>query len=83
MKKAKPALKEKIEDANQRIKELTKASRDLVVRAQEIEDAAYDVKAVNPNTKPAGDTRTPAELLDLIEKTGRDVVKALETLRSL
>ena len=43
----------------------------------------YDLKAVNPNAKSAEDTRTPAELLDLIEAKGREVAEALAEVRRL
>ena len=81
LKKAKPAPKKKIEEANQRIKELTKEARQLARRAQDIENAVYDLKAVNPNKQIEEDTRTPAELLDIVEKKGRDAAEALTTLR--
>ncbi|NUQ60907.1 MAG: N-6 DNA methylase [Pirellulales bacterium] len=81
--KAKPAPKKKIAEAEQRIAELTKEARELAGRAQDIEDAVYDVKAVNPNKQAEEDTRTPAELLDTIEAKGREVVEALAVLRSL
>jgi type I restriction enzyme M protein len=83
LKKAKPKDQTAIEAAEERIKELTKESRDLASRAQDIEAAVYDLKAVNPNTQSDEDTRTPAELLDLIEQKGREVAEALAVLRSL
>ncbi len=48
---------------------------------QEIEAKTYDLKAVNPHAKNNEDTRTPEELLDLIEAKGREVGEALATLR--
>jgi type I restriction enzyme M protein len=51
-------------------------------RAQDIEDAIYDLKAVNPNKEAEEDTRTPADLLDIIDQEARDVAEALATLRS-
>lgn len=50
-------------------------------KVKEIEDAVYDLKAVNPNKKPVVDTRTPEELMDIIEETGREVADVLATLR--
>ena len=41
----------------------------------------YDLKAVNPNARNNEDTRTPEELLDLIEAKGREVAQALSLLR--
>ncbi|MBU1183780.1 MAG: virulence RhuM family protein [Proteobacteria bacterium] len=60
---------------------LTRESRDLAGKAKEIEDAVYDLKAVNPNKKPNVDTRTPEELMDIIEAKGKEVAAALATLR--
>jgi type I restriction enzyme M protein len=47
-----------------------------------IEGKNYDLKAVNPNAKGDEDTRTPEELLDLIEAKGRQVAEALAILRA-
>jgi hypothetical protein len=41
----------------------------------------YDLKAVNPNAKNNEDTRTPEQLLDLIEAKGREVAEPLAVLR--
>lgn len=62
-------------------KALAKESREAAAKAKEIEDAVYDLKAVNPNKKPVVDTRTPEELLDLIEAKGREIAEALAVLR--
>ena len=43
----------------------------------------FDLKAVNPNAKSTEDTRTPEELLDIIEAQGRDVDAAIAELRRL
>jgi len=76
-------LPKKIAEAEQRIAELTKEARELAARAQDIEDAVYDLKAVNPNRQTEKDKRTPGELLDIIEAKGREVAEALAVLRSL
>jgi type I restriction enzyme M protein len=52
------------------------------VTRQEIEAKNYDLKAVNPHARNDEDTRTPEELLDLIEAKGREVAEALAMLRS-
>jgi type I restriction enzyme M protein len=51
------------------------------VTRQEIEAKNFDLKAVNPHAKNREDTRTPEELLDLIEAKGREVAEALTILR--
>ena len=38
-------------------------------------------EAVNPNAKSNEDTRTPEEILDLIEAKGKEVAEALKVLR--
>jgi len=40
------------------------------------------LKAVNPHAKVEEDTRTPEDLLDLIEAKGREVMEALTVLRN-
>jgi type I site-specific restriction endonuclease len=52
-------------------------ARDLTAKAQAIEDAVYDLKAVNPNAKTDEKTRTPAKLIALIRAKGREVEEAL------
>ncbi len=59
------------------------SERSWIVTRQEIEAKGYDLKAVNPNAKGDVDTRTPEELLDLIEAKGREVADALATLRKI
>jgi len=59
------------------------SERSWTVTRQEIEAKNYDLKAVNPNAKSTVDTRTPEELLDLIEAKGREVTEALATLRGV
>ncbi len=57
--------------------------RSWTVTREELEARGYDLKAVNPTAKAAGDTRTPLELLDEIEARGREVDEALARLRAL
>jgi type I restriction enzyme M protein len=51
------------------------------VTREAIEANGFDLKAVNPNAKNDEDTRTPEELLDLIEAKGREIAEALAALR--
>lgn len=78
------------EGVPERVKELLaqagtaeREARELRGKAKAIEDVVYDLKAVNPNAKAEEDTRTPAELLDVIEAKGLEVAAALEGLRRL
>jgi len=81
LKKAKPRNDQAIEEAEAKVKELTRESRDLAGKAKEIEDAVYDLKAVNPNKKPNVDTRTPEDLMNIIEAKGKEIADALAALR--
>lgn len=81
LKKAKPRDDAAIAEAEQRIAALKKEARELAGEAADIENAVYDLKAVNPNARNEEDTRTPEELLDLIEAKGREIAEALAVLR--
>lgn len=81
LKKAEPVDNAAIDKAEANVKELTREARELAARAKEIEDAVYDLKAVNPHKKPVVDTRTPEELIDIIDAKSREVVEALAALR--
>jgi type I restriction enzyme M protein len=78
-----PAPAETLRDLTVKVSALDAEARELKAKAQSIEDAVFDLKAVNPNAKTDEDTRTPRELLDLIEAKGREVAAALATLRNL
>jgi len=58
------------------------SERSWTVTREEIEAREYDLKAVNPNTVVEEDTRTPKELLDIIEQQGSEVENAVSRLRS-
>lgn len=83
LKKAKPRNEAAVEVAEANVKALLKESREATGKADDIENAVYDLKAVNPNRVVEVDRRTPAELLDLIELKGREVAEALKKLRHL
>ncbi|QDV42502.1 Type I restriction enzyme EcoKI M protein [Stieleria neptunia] len=82
LKKAKPPKKKAIAEADAKIKELGKEARELRSKAEAIENAVFDLKAVNPNTRVEADTRTPAQLIKEIEKYGKEIEKALARLKS-
>lgn len=82
LKKATPHDDQAIEEAQAKVTELTRESRDLASKAKEIEDAVYDLKAVNPHKKAEVDERTPEDLMDIIEAKGREIVEALASLRA-
>jgi len=60
-----------------------KAAREALNKAQAIDDAVYDLKAVNPREKKVVDSRTPEQLLEAIAAKGREVDQALEKLKAL
>ncbi len=57
------------------------SERSWTVPVEEIKAKNYDLKAVNPNRKQEEDTRTPEELLSLIEAQEKEVLTALAALR--
>ena len=81
LKKAKPRDEAAIAEAEEKVKAMTKEAKDAAAKAKDIEDAVYDLKAVNPNKKPKVDTRTPEELLDIIKAKGKEIAEALAVLR--
>lgn len=52
------------------------------VTRHEIDEKNYDLKAVNPHAKNNQDTRTPDELIELIEAKGREISEALASLKA-
>jgi type I restriction enzyme M protein len=57
------------------------SDRSWTVPRIDIEAKDFDLKAVNPHARSSEDTRTPEELLDLIEAKGKEVAEALAALR--
>ncbi|MDX2197836.1 MAG: N-6 DNA methylase [Phycisphaerae bacterium] len=83
LRKARPRNEAAITAAEEEVGELVRAARDAINKAEAIENAVYDLKAVNPNRKANVDTRTPRQLLDLIDLKGKEVAEALSTLRAM
>jgi type I restriction enzyme M protein len=81
LKKARDQDGAALEEAETRAADLAREAREFRSRAEAIENAVYDLKAVNPHARREDDTRTPEELLDLIEAKGREVLEALAALR--
>lgn len=80
--KKKPFTVDKFEDFFRLLPARGDSDRSWTVTRDEIEKKNYDLKAVNPNAKTHEDTRTPEELLDLIEAKGKEIGEALSALRS-
>ncbi len=82
-KKTGKATKKVLEKLEQDWKAKLKESRDASAKAESIENAVYDLKAVNPDRVNTDDQRTPWQLLTVIAEKGRDADAALERLQSL
>ena len=83
LKKAQACDQTKIDEIEASFDAAILAARDAAKKAEAIENAVYDLKAVNPNRKADADKRTPTDLLDLIEIKGKEVAEALSVLRKL
>jgi type I restriction enzyme M protein len=85
--KTKPFLLKHLDDFFKRLpdrdSEVGESERSWWVDRKTIEERNFDLKAVNPNRKTVQDTRTPAQLLDLIEAKGKEVDIAITKLREL
>jgi type I restriction enzyme M protein len=79
--KKQPLTLDKFEEFFKLLPTRAASDRSWTVTRDEIEAKNFDLKAVNNNAKNAEDTRTPEELLDLIEEKGREVTEALAILR--
>ena len=60
-----------------------KAAREAQAKADAIDAACYDLKAVNPRARVARDARTAAEIIESINQHGRTVTTALARLQGL
>jgi type I restriction enzyme M protein len=81
--KAKELSPEKLNVLEEKWKTVDREAREALVKAETIENAAFDLKAVNPNRVTKEDKRTPAELLEFISAKGKEADKALTRLREL
>jgi type I restriction enzyme M protein len=60
-----------------------KAARDAQAKADAIDAAVYDLKAVNPRAVADADTRSTEEIIESIEAHGMTIEKALASLKDL
>jgi len=77
------ASREKIQIAYDRWKSALRDVRDADAKATAIENAVYDLKAVNPHRVVEEDRRTPLEIIKAIEQKGREADLALSKLNAL
>ena len=78
-----PLTAEKFEDFFRLLPSRGDSERSWTVTREQINAKNYDLKAVNPNAKVEEDTRTPEEILDLIEKKGQEIQQAITQLRAI
>lgn len=83
LKKSKEIDAEKLEGLFTRWKSTDQAARENTAKAESIENAAFDLKAVNPNRVAVVDKRTPQELLEVISAKGNEANGALSRLEKL
>ena len=85
IKEAKKAKKSaaKLKALEERWRVALTEARDSRDKADALENAAFDIKAVNPNRADTTDKRTPAELMAFIHEKGREADTALARLAAL
>jgi type I restriction enzyme M protein len=83
LKQASPRDAAAIATTQEKIAALSKEEREWASKAQAIEDAVFDLKAVNPNVKIEEDKRTPSEIITAIEACGSEIGAALAQLKGL
>jgi type I restriction enzyme M protein len=75
--------REEIQIAQERWKSALRDAREADAKAAAIENAVYDLKAVNPHRVVEEDKRTPLEIIQAIEENGREATAALSRLQAL
>lgn len=80
LKRAK-ASEANIESCRAELALVEKAQREAKAKADAIDAASFDLKAVNPRARVVRDTRSVGEILESIERHGQTVQEALATLR--
>lgn len=83
LKQQSPQNKDHINELQTTIAEFDFQARENRAKAETIENAIYDIKAVNPNAKDTTDKRTPPELLAFISEKSLEVESALSRLKAI
>ena len=81
--KRKPMVASHFDEFYKLLPERAESENSWTVSRSEIEEKNYDLKAVNPNKIEEVDTRTPEELIGIIEKKGDEIREALALLKTL
>jgi len=82
LKKAK-ASSDELKAAQEALAAIEKSMREAQAKADAIDAAVYDLKAVNPRVRVEKDTRSVPEILDSIALQNQVMVQALERLRGM
>ena len=82
-KKSKHPDKAALAALEEKAKALDREAREAQAKADSMEDAAFDLKAVNANRSTVEDKRTPPQLLDFIKQKGAEADAALARLNKL
>ena len=77
-----PLTLDRFEEFFRLLPERADSARSWTVERQTLEDKGLDLKAVNPNRKLEQATRTPQELISLIEEKQAEIMAALAELKS-
>jgi type I restriction enzyme M protein len=81
--KKSPLALRHFEDFFARLPKREASERSWTVERAILEQKNYDLKAVNPHAKVEEDTRTPEEILDLIEAKQKEIAEAIANLRAI
>lgn len=83
LRKADPQDETAITACRDAIASADKAAREAAAKADAIDAACYDLKAVNPHVREETDTRLPSEIIAAIEEHGKAADVALSRLKKL
>jgi type I restriction enzyme M protein len=83
LRKKDPPPREEIENAKECWRNALREAREAEAKARTIENAVYDLKAVNPHRVVEEDKRTPLEIIQIIEEKGTEATAALSRLHAL
>lgn len=70
-----------LEKVDEAIATAATVQREALNRASAIEATAYDLKAVNPNAVSTRESRTAAELIEIVDREGSAMAQALALLK--
>lgn len=77
------ASAKKLDALDEQINAHSTAQREALNRASAIEAAVYDLKAVNPKSGGAEETKTVSQLIEAVESEGNQIHQALTRLKSM